>query len=118
MNKPVITLRDMADEAKEMMRQNPEMGWVHRKLTHGLEFVLQRKGPRWRLAFARQDTFPSEVEAKVIRNAFGVPAPIEHTQSTKEYTYAKSGRHVTFYRIECEWIDYQEDHAISQPVAA
>ena len=65
--------------------------WVHRRLRHGLEIVLQKDDSRqWRLALARPDTAPSPDEIAICQQAFNVPAGTEATLVTKERK-AKTG---------------------------
>lgn len=97
------SLRQIADEMKQLVIAG-KMNWVHQRLPRGLEIVLQRTGHRWRLAVARTDTYPSEIEINIVRAAFGVPGPTETTQSTVQRT-GKSGS-ITYHKIECDWIDY------------
>ena len=65
--------------------------WVHRRLSRGLEMVLQNSGERqWRLALARTDTEPSPDEIAICQQAFNVPAGTEAMLTTKERK-AKTG---------------------------
>lgn len=65
--------------------------WVHRRLSHGLEMVLQHDAERqWRLALARADVPPSPDEIAICQRAFNVPAGTEATLTTKERK-AKTG---------------------------
>ena len=58
--------------------------WVHRRLSRGLEMVLQNDERQWRLALARPDTAPSPEEIAICQQAFNVPAGTEATLITKE----------------------------------
>lgn len=65
-------LERMAQEMRQMLTHT-QARWVHRKLSHGLEIVLQRTDDQWRLALARRETWPSENEMLTCARAFQVP---------------------------------------------
>lgn len=69
-------LEQMAQEMRQFLTQT-QARWVHRKLSRGLEIVLQRTDDQWRLALARSETWPSDDEVLICAKAFGVPAPDE-----------------------------------------
>lgn len=115
------SLREMAQEAKQMLLVNPEMRHVHRILSHGLEFVIERTDEtRWRLAVARTNVFPSETEMNIVRSAFDVPVGSDEERERIPYTLPKTGRIVTYHRIECRWMDYglNVPAAQAEPVTA
>lgn len=114
---PHQTLAEMAHESMEMLRQNPEMKFAHRRLTNGLEYAVERKGSHWRAAIARRDAFPAEIEAKLAKGAFRIPAPLDGNYVHKR-TKDAHGREIHYHTIEWQWIDYQEDVVVVQPMAA
>lgn len=80
--------------------------WDQVTLPNGLSIVLHRAtDQRWRLALAREGVYPSDVEAQVVRAAFAVPAAAEETRSEKEYRHPKTGRLITYCRIEITWLE-------------
>ena len=99
------TLRDMADQAKHMLTANPDLRFVHRRLAHGMEWVIERNGQQWRLAAAREDTYPSGMEITILRNAFDVPISIDETRALKTRIHPKTGREITYHTVELAWID-------------
>lgn len=99
-------LREQAHEAKRMLSDNHELKFVHRKLSRGLEWVVERRGNQtWRLAMAREDTFPGGIEVTILRNAFDVPISVDESRATKTRTHPKTGREITYYVVEVEWTD-------------
>ncbi len=77
--------------------------WVHMKMPHGLELVMQRKEGRWRLAMGREMVYPSDAEVEVCRDAFAVPAGAEQERLMRMRKHAKTGRTITYYVVEVTW---------------
>lgn len=76
-----------------------EKAWVQRNLFGGLSIVIERRAPVWRLALARSNTWPSDIEERTAGQAFGVPPGAEwnrrHQRSNK--------RRPALYVTECVW---------------
>jgi len=96
--------------ANEMYRQlaDESRGWRRRNLFGGLSIILERRGPWWRLAIAREKSWPSLQEEGIAANAFRVPAPRrwERTRTTKPGAWHVS--ECLYRRLE-DQIDGHED---------
>lgn len=75
--------------------QDSQARWVHRRLSRGLEIVLQRNEERWRLALARADTWPANEEIEICRRAFAVPE-----LTAEDYRLTQKGR---LFVVETWW---------------
>ncbi len=94
-------LAKLAGEMREAVERTGT--WVHHRLGHGLELVMQRKEGRWRLALGREMVYPSETEVDVCRQAFAVPAGAEQERLMRMRRHAKTGRTITYYVVEVTW---------------
>jgi hypothetical protein len=79
--------------------------WVHRRLNHGLELVLQHTDHRWRLALGRPDVAPSDNEIEICRAAFGVPVGVEESRTTKKRTNPKTNITLEWHVVEMTWME-------------
>jgi hypothetical protein len=78
--------------------------WTRYKLANGLDIILHRvDDQRWRLAMAREDTYPSDVEVKVVRERFDVPPAADEARSEKQHRHPKTGRVIKYRRVELTW---------------
>lgn len=83
--------------------------WVHQRLAHGLELVLQRRleptgVERWRLALGREGVQPSEDEVAICRKSFGVPDATDHSRRQLMRTGAKTGKKTIWHIVEMTWL--------------
>jgi hypothetical protein len=82
--------------------------WVHRRLSHGLEMVLQNDERQWRLALARNDVPPSAEEIAICQKAFNVPAGTEATLIVKERQLKKGPAKVEQVHVaEMYWTEQE-----------
>lgn len=72
-------------------------GWVQRALFGGLSLVLEKRGQIWRLAIGRQGRQPSATEARIVGEAFGLPAAIEWSWGQRKR------KKLTWWVAECVW---------------
>jgi hypothetical protein len=80
--------------------------WDRVALPSGLNIILHRvTDQRWRLALARESVYPSDVEVQVIRAAFAVPVDADETRGEKLHRHPKTGREITYRRIEITWLE-------------
>lgn len=78
--------------------------WDRAKLANGLDIILHRVDDhRWRLALARESAWPSQVEVETVRTHFDIPAAAEEARSEKEHRHPKTGRMITYRRVEITW---------------
>lgn len=97
-------LATIADEMKTLVGQEPT--WAQRSLPRGLRIIYQRtEDGRLRLACAREDIYPSDVEIDLVRQAFAVPAAAEEERSEHRWLNPKTNRPVRFYRVELKWME-------------
>lgn len=82
--------------------------WVHRRLGHGLEMVLQHdEGRQWRLALGRPDVPPSPEEIAICQRAFAVPTGTEATLIVKERKALKGTAPVRYHVAEMYWTEQE-----------
>lgn len=79
--------------------------FVHRRLAHGLELVLQRTGRQYRLALGRPGVAPSDSEIEICARAFRVQADAEPHRTVKERT-GKTGV-ITYHVAELYWTEME-----------
>ena len=97
-------LDTIAAEMRHPLQQT-DARFVHRKLTHGLELVLQRTQRQYRLALGRPGVAPSDSEIEICARAFRVPADAEPHRTMKERT-GKTG--VLIYHVaELYWTEME-----------
>lgn len=78
--------------------------WDRAKLQNGLDIILHRVDDhRWRLAMAREGVYPSDAEVKIVRSLFDIPAAAEEARSEKAHRHPKTGRTITYRRVEITW---------------
>lgn len=78
--------------------------WDRFKLVNGLDIILHRvTDTQWRLALAREGVYPSDVEVELLRTAFDAPEAAEEARSDKQHTHPKTGRTITYKRVELTW---------------
>lgn len=75
--------------------------FVHYRLQRGLELVLERTEPGFRLALGRTDAPPSEVEIELCQAAFHVPPGVDATLTTKQRPGKAGAR--TYHVAEMTW---------------
>ncbi len=92
-----MQLRLIAAEMRSRVK-DVKKGWVQRNLFGGLSVVLERRDDQWRLALARPNTLPSEVEERVAGEAFGVPDGAAWERGTKP-----GKRGARLWVTECRW---------------
>ena len=78
--------------------------WAHRRLAHGLELVLQRRGRQWRLALGRPDVRPSAEEVAVCMEAFDV-APDTDWHYDSKVKIGRSNQGVEYHVAEMFWTE-------------
>lgn len=83
--------------------QQTQARYVHRKLAHGLELVLQRTGRQYRLALGRPGVAPSDTEIEICAAAFRLPAGCEPHHITKQ-RQGKTGV-LTYQVVELYWTE-------------
>ena len=93
--------------AMTMYSQVTEPGeWQRMKLANGLDVILQHVNDgRWRLALARENVYPSDVEVDVCRKSFDVPDAAEEQRSEKQHKHPKTGRIIEYRRVELFWME-------------
>ena len=85
--------------------QQTDARFVHHKLTHGLELVLQRTGRQYRLALGRPGVAPSDSEIETCARAFCVHADAEPHRTVKQRP-GKTG--VIIYHVaELYWTEME-----------
>jgi|WetSurMetagenome_2_1015567.scaffolds.fasta_scaffold1053042_2 hypothetical protein len=80
-------------------------GWTAATLPGGLELVLSRQGGDiWRLALRRERVYPSDTEASILAEVFGVPDGLEaaHRRSWQD-KHPKTERSVRWCIVEFVW---------------
>jgi hypothetical protein len=65
-------LQQIASDMRTMLATT-NARYVHHRLSRGLELVLERTEPGFRLALGRTDAPPSDVEIELCQAAFHVP---------------------------------------------
>lgn len=98
-------LIQIAGEMRRMIERT-DARFVHRKLSGGLELVLERRDERWRLALGRLDRFPSETEMALCLSAFGAPADVTPRQVVRERAGKTDG--LRYQVVEATWIERKE----------
>ena len=88
-----------------MTLQQTDARFVHRRLAHGLELVLQRTGRQYRLALGRPGVAPSDSEIEICARAFRVQADAEPHRTVKERT-GKTGV-ITYHVAELYWTEME-----------
>lgn len=85
-------------------------GWTAATLPGGLELVLSRQaGDTWRLALRRERVYPSDTEASILAEVFGVPDGIESARRRSWLdTHPKSERSVRWCVVEFVWREIPE----------
>lgn len=80
-------------------------GWTEHTLPGELNLVLSHNGEKWRLALRRERVYPSEVEERLLRQAFGVAEGTEplRRQTCEEHPITK--RRIERRVIEYNWIE-------------
>lgn len=95
----------IAGEMLQMITQT-DARWVHRRLSRGLEIVIQRTGSRYRLAIARQGTWPSDDELAVVAKRFNATAAADFPErTTKKFRNPKTDTEITYHVIQIEWTE-------------
>ena len=97
-------LDTIAAEMRTTLQQT-DARFVHRKLTHGLELVLQRTGRQYRLALGRPGVAPSDSEIEICARAFCVHADAEPGRTVKERP-GKTGV-ITYHVAELYWTEME-----------
>jgi len=106
--KPATSLTTVANN---MLSDLSRIRWTRRKLSHGLELLLERTDiHRYRLTAAREVSQPSDVELKILTVAFGLP---QTTQWQRRIAERKRNNGDGTQRIylnslhvaECTWAD-------------
>lgn len=97
-------LDTIAAEMRTTLQQTAAR-FVHRKLAHGLELVLQRTGRQYRLALGRPGVAPSDSEIEICAGAFRVPAGCEPHHTVKQRP-GKTGV-ITYHVAELYWTEME-----------
>jgi hypothetical protein len=92
----------IAVEMRTILQQT-DARFVHRKLAHGLELVLQRTGRQYRLALGRPGVTPSDSEIEICARSFRVPADAEPHRTVKQRP-GKTGL-LTYHVAELYWTE-------------
>jgi hypothetical protein len=97
-------LQTIADGMRRSVSQHAT-GWTAATLPGGLELVLARQGGDiWRLALRRERVYPSDTEASILAEVFGVPDGIESARrSHLQGAHPKSARQVRWCVVEFIW---------------
>ena len=97
-------LQSIASGMRSSISQHPT-GWTAATLPGGLELVLSRQaGDLWRLALRRERVYPSDTEASILAEVFGVPDGIERANRRSWLdTHPKSQRQVRWCVVELTW---------------
>lgn len=98
-------LIQIAGDMRQMIERT-DARFVHRKLSGGLEVVLERRDERWRLALGRLDRFPSETEVALCLAAFNAPAEVTPRQVVRERAGKTDG--LRYHVVETSWIEIKE----------
>lgn len=79
--------------------------WTAATLPGGLELVLSRQaGDTWRLALRRERVYPSDTEASILAEVFGVPDGTESARRRSwNDTHPKTARQVRWCVVEFVW---------------
>jgi len=87
-----------------------DTGWTAATLPGGLELVLSRQaGDTWRLALRRERVYPSDTEASILAEVFGVPEGLETARRRSWLdTHPKSARQVRWCVVEFVWREVPE----------
>lgn len=111
LTRPTRTARPSGDRSRlaaiadKMRRNTVQPGQYDRaKLVNGLDIILHHVGEqRWRLAMAREDAYPSDVEVRIVREVFQAPESADESRSEKQHTHPKTNRQITYRRVEITW---------------
>lgn len=88
-----MQLKQIADQMyDQLVSQNRD--WRRRNLFGGLSIILEKRGAWWRLALARETTWPSRDEERIAADAFGVPVP-------RRWDRTKTTKRGSWYVTEC-----------------
>lgn len=93
-------LQQIASDMRTMLATT-DARFVHYRLARGLELVLERTEPGFRLALGRTDAPPSDVEIEVCQAAFHVPPGVDATLTTKQRPGKAGSR--TYHVAEMTW---------------
>ena len=101
-------LTQLATQMRQIV-DNTGAAYCHRKLSRGLELVLQRTDRGYRLALGRIDTAPSDTEIELCIAAFNVPAGAEphHIVKIRQGTTGQ----LTYHVAELTWTEQEQPHA-------
>ncbi|MFN8493870.1 MAG: hypothetical protein U0350_40100 [Caldilineaceae bacterium] len=77
--------KSLATIASDMKADLRIINWTRRKLTNGLEILIERQpgSRRYRLACAREVHPPSDIELRILLSAFGLPPTTQWVRSEK-----------------------------------
>jgi hypothetical protein len=93
-----------------------DSGWTAATLPHGLELVLSRQAEIWRLALRRERVYPSDTEASILAEVFGVP---DGTESARRRswtdTHPKSKQPIIWCVIELTWRETESESIGARP---
>lgn len=98
-------LIQIAGDMRRMIERT-DARFVHRKLSGGLEIVLERRDDRWRLALGRLDRFPSDTEMAVCLAAFNAPEDATPHQVVRNRPGKTDG--LRYHVVETSWIEIKE----------
>jgi hypothetical protein len=96
-------LADLAGELRDAVESTGRH--VHHRLPHGLEIAVQRSVGRWRLAVAREGTWPSEFEVDTCRREFQVPEGAQELRRQHLQCHPKTGRQRVLSVVELCWVE-------------
>lgn len=97
-------LQTIADGMRASVSQRAS-GWTAAMLPGGLELVLSRQaGDVWRLALRRERVYPSDTEASILAEVFGVPDGLEAARRRSwQDKHPKTERAVRWCVVEFVW---------------
>jgi hypothetical protein len=81
-----------------------QRGYVQRSLFGGLHVALERNGRRWRLAVARERSWPSATERATIGRDFGAPSGVTWSLRQKVAQGRRFRPGTRLWVAECWWV--------------
>ena len=98
------TLAQMAAELKQALA-TVKRGYVHRTLFGGLHLGLERNDCTWRLALARERSYPSQSEQVVVARDFHLPAGVVWATCEKIAQGRTFKPGTKLWVVECRWME-------------
>ena len=108
-------LRQIAAGMRQSVSQH-DSGWTAATLPHGLELVLSHQAEMWRLALRRERVYPSDIEAGILAEVFGVPDGIESARRRSwRDTHPKTKQPLLWCVIEMTWRETESESTGARP---